>query len=103
MAGNVALIKHSHATTMTGLHVEESIKEAGFPEGTVQLIVVSKDQSNNLITDPRIAGVTITGSTQSGKAVAKLAAEHLKKTVMELGGCDAYIIRDDGNTIVELY
>jgi succinate-semialdehyde dehydrogenase/glutarate-semialdehyde dehydrogenase len=95
MAGNVALIKHSHATTMTGMHVEESFKEAGFPEGTVQLVIISKDQSNNLIEDERIQGITITGSTQSGKAIAKLAASNLKKQVMELGGCDPYIIRDD--------
>jgi len=97
MGGNVALIKHSHATTLTGFNVEESFKEAGFPEGTVQLVIISKDQSNNLIEDERIQGITITGSTESGKAIAKLAASNLKKQVMELGGCDPYIIRDDVN------
>jgi succinate-semialdehyde dehydrogenase/glutarate-semialdehyde dehydrogenase len=95
MAGNVALIKHSHITNMTGMNVEQSFREAGFPEGTVQLVIVTKDQSNKIIADPRIMGVTITGSTSSGKAIAKLAAENLKKQVMELGGCDPYIIRDD--------
>jgi succinate-semialdehyde dehydrogenase/glutarate-semialdehyde dehydrogenase len=94
-AGNVGLIRPSHATTMSGYHVEEAFKEAGFPEGTVQVVLVSKDQSSKLIADPRIMGVTITGSTNAGKAIAKQAAENLKRHVMELGGSDPYIIRED--------
>jgi succinate-semialdehyde dehydrogenase/glutarate-semialdehyde dehydrogenase len=94
-AGNVALIRPSHATTMSGYHVEEAFKEAGFPDGTVQVVLVSKDQASKLIADPRIMGVTITGSTNAGKAIAKQAAENLKRHVMELGGSDPYIIRED--------
>jgi len=94
-AGNVALIRPSHATTLTGYHVAEAIKEAGFPEDTVQVVICSKDQSSKIIADPRVSGVTITGSTNAGKAVAKTAAEHLKRHVMELGGSDPYIIRED--------
>ncbi len=71
--------------------IEELFKESGFPEGVVQVILASKDQVSKLIADDRISGVTITGSVETGKKIAKQAGEHLKKNVMELGGSDACI------------
>jgi succinate-semialdehyde dehydrogenase/glutarate-semialdehyde dehydrogenase len=62
MAGNSALIRHSHNTTRCALYVEEIFKEAGFPEGTVQILLVSKEQVSKVIDDRRIKGVTITGN-----------------------------------------
>jgi len=94
-AGNTALIRPSHATTMSGYHVEEAFKEAGFPEGTVQVVICTKEQTSKIIAHPIIKGVTITGSTNAGRAIAKQAAEQLKKQVMELGGSDPYIVRED--------
>jgi len=95
VAGNVALIRHSHSTTMSAMLIGELFKEAGFPEGVVQILLITKDQVSTLIGDRRIRGVTITGSVSAGRAIAKQAGEHLKKHVMELGGSDAYIICDD--------
>jgi succinate-semialdehyde dehydrogenase/glutarate-semialdehyde dehydrogenase len=97
MAGNVALIRHSHSTMMSALNIESLFKEAGFPEGVVQVLLISKEQVSKLIEDSRIKGVTLTGSVKAGKAVAKQAGEHLKPSVMELGGSDAYIICEDAN------
>jgi len=95
MAGNSALIRHSHATTLTGFHIEESFKEAGFPDGTVQLLLIGREQSAKVIADDRVRGVTLTGSTAAGRQIAKQAAENLKKHVLELGGCDPYIVCED--------
>jgi succinate-semialdehyde dehydrogenase/glutarate-semialdehyde dehydrogenase len=97
MAGNVALIRPSHSTILSGLLLESVFKEAGFPEGAVQILIVSKEQVSKLISDVRIKGVTITGSVKAGKAVAKQAGDNLKKHVMELGGSDAYIICEDAD------
>jgi len=97
MAGNVVLIKHSHDTTMNALQVEALFKEAGFPDGACQILLVDKEQSSKLFSDPRIKGVTVTGSVEAGKSVGKQAGSNIKKTVMELGGSDAYIICEDAD------
>ena len=62
MAGNTALIRHSHNTTRCALYVEQMFKEAGFPENTVQILLITKEQATKVIEDPRIKGVTITGN-----------------------------------------
>jgi len=95
MGGNVALIRHGHSVTLSALLIQDIFKESGFPEGIVQILLASKEQVSKLIADPRIKGVTITGSVEAGKSIAKQAGEHLKKHVMELGGSDAYIICED--------
>jgi len=95
MAGNCCLIRHSHTATLSALLIEDLFREAGFPEGVLQVLLINKDQANKLIADSRIRGITVTGSVNAGKAIAKEAGRHLKKNVMELGGSDGYIICDD--------
>jgi succinate-semialdehyde dehydrogenase/glutarate-semialdehyde dehydrogenase len=97
MAGNACLFRHSHSVSMCAFHLQDIFNEAGFPEGAVQLLMITKDQSNRLISDPRIRGISLTGSTGAGKFVAKLAGENVKPHVMELGGSDAYIICNDAD------
>jgi len=95
MAGNCLLIRHSHNTTMCALLLQDVFAKAGFPEGSFQILLSTKDQLSKLIADPRIKGVSLTGSTRSGKHVAKQCGENVKKHVLELGGSDAYIICGD--------
>jgi succinate-semialdehyde dehydrogenase/glutarate-semialdehyde dehydrogenase len=97
MAGNVAVIKHSHNTTLAALSIEKLFRDAGFPEGVCQILLIGKEQSDKLINDSRIKGVAITGSVEAGRKVAKQAGNALKKQVMELGGSDAYIICQDAD------
>jgi len=97
MAGNVAVIKHSHNTTMSALCIEELFKKAGLPEGVCQILLIEKKQSDRIITDRRIKGVTITGGVEAGRKVAKQSGEAITKHVLELGGSDAYIICDDAD------
>jgi len=95
VAGNTVLVKSAHSTTGCGLLLEESFREAGFPEGIFQSVLITRDQTNRLISDVRIKGCSVTGGVGAGVAIAKLAGENVKKVVMELGGCDAYIVCDD--------
>ncbi len=97
MAGNVCLLKHAPNVTGCALAIEKLFAEAGFPNGTFQVLKLQPDTIAKLIEHPFISGVTLTGSTRAGSSVAEIAGRHLKKTVMELGGSDPYIVLEDAD------
>ncbi|MFN2556579.1 MAG: NAD-dependent succinate-semialdehyde dehydrogenase [Nitriliruptorales bacterium] len=96
-AGNVGLLKHSSNTTGCGVAIEEVFAQAGLPEGGFQTLVIGHGKAAELMADPRIRGVTITGSDRAGRSVASTAGQHLKKTVLELGGSDPCIVLEDAD------
>lgn len=95
MAGNTVVLKHAENVPGCAEAIAALLKEADFPEGVFQSVRVTHEQAAAMIADDRIRGVTLTGSTKAGQAVAEVAARHLKKTVLELGGSDPYLILDD--------
>lgn len=97
MAGNAVILKHAPNVTGCALAIEEIIHKAGVPKQLFRTIVADVDQTQNLIGNPGIVAVTLTGSTRAGKAVASKAGSELKKTVLELGGSDPYIILGDAD------
>jgi len=97
MAGNVALLKHSPNVQKTAEELEKCFAEAGFPEGCFTNLRVDEKQVERIIENDLVKAVTLTGSTKAGKAVAANAGANLKKTVLELGGSDPYIILDDAD------
>ncbi|MCG8373970.1 MAG: NAD-dependent succinate-semialdehyde dehydrogenase [Balneolales bacterium] len=97
MAGNGVILKHSENTSGCALKIEEIIHEAGIPEGLFRTILIDKEKMKPIVQHSGIAAVTLTGSTRAGKAVAAQAGESLKKTVLELGGSDPYLILEDAN------
>ena len=97
MAGNVVLLKHASNVPQCGLIIEDIFKKAGFEEGVFQTLLVRSDKVNNLIDDPRIQAVTITGSTEAGRNVAQRSGLNIKKSVLELGGSDPFIILKDAD------
>ena len=97
MAGNAVILKHSENTTGCALKIEEIIHASGLPSYLFRTIIVSNDNMKPVIQHPGIAAVTLTGSTRAGKIVASQAGEALKKTVLELGGSDPYIILEDAD------
>jgi succinate-semialdehyde dehydrogenase/glutarate-semialdehyde dehydrogenase len=97
MAGNAGVLKHASNVPGCALAIEEVFRDAGFPEGLFKTLLVGSSQVDRLIEHPRIAAVTLTGSTPAGKAVAAKAGSCLKKTVLELGGSDPYLILEDAD------
>lgn len=97
MAGNVMLLKHAANTSRCALEIERVMTEAGAPEGCFGVLLVNGERADELVADPRIAAVTLTGSERSGVAVASAAGEALKKCVLELGGSDAYVVFADAD------
>ena len=97
MAGNGALLKHAPNVPGCGLAIEEIFREAGFPEDLFRTLLIGHERAAELIADPRVRAVTLTGSTQAGKAVARAAAGHVKKCVLELGGSDPCIVLEDAD------
>ena len=97
MAGNAGALKHSSNVTGCALAIEAIFQEAGFPENIFRTLVIGSAKVNAVIENPIIKAVTLTGSTPAGKAVAAAAGGALKKTVLELGGSDPYIILDDAD------
>ena len=95
MGGNVGLLKHASNTPGCALAIAEVFREAGLPEHAFQSLLIPGSQVESVIADPRITAVTLTGSTPAGRAVAAASGKHLKKTVMELGGSDPYLILED--------
>jgi succinate-semialdehyde dehydrogenase/glutarate-semialdehyde dehydrogenase len=96
-AGNVALLKHAANVTGCGLAIEAAFKECGFPSGVFTVLVVRASAIEAIVADRRIAAVTLTGSELAGSSVGAAAAKHLKKSVLELGGSDAYIVLADAD------
>ena len=97
MAGNAGVLKHASNVFGSALAIEEVFREAGFPEHLFRTVLGSASQVPAIIENPRVRAVTLTGSTPAGKAVAAKAGEMLKKTVLELGGSDPYVILDDAD------
>lgn len=95
MAGNAVLLKHAKNVWGMATRVEEMIEEAGFPKNIFRSLFIENDDVEDLIANDKIRGVTLTGSAKAGKSVASCASKHLKKTVLELGGSDPYIVLDD--------
>jgi succinate-semialdehyde dehydrogenase / glutarate-semialdehyde dehydrogenase len=97
MAGNAGVLKHASNVPGCAIAIETIFTEAGFPKGVFRTLLVGSGQVKALIEHPLISAVTLTGSTPAGKAVAAQAGAVIKKTVLELGGSDAYIILEDAD------
>jgi len=97
MSGNVVLLKHAPGVPQCALAFEQVLREAGAPEGVYTNMFLSNDQSGALIDDPRVKGVALTGSERAGEALASRAGRNLKKSTMELGGSDAFVVLDDAD------
>ncbi len=97
MGGNTALLKHASNVPGCAVAIEEIFAEAGFPENVFRTILIPSSKVDMVIKDKRIKAVTLTGSTPAGKSVAVLAGKYLKKTVLELGGSDPYLILEDAD------
>lgn len=97
MTGNTGVLKHASNVQGCAFALEDAFTEAGFPKGVFTNLNVDSDAIKTIIEDKNIIGVTLTGSEPAGKSVAKIAGENLKKTVLELGGSDAYIILEDAD------
>ena len=97
MAGNVVMVKHAGCVPQCAIAFEKLWLEAGAPAGACTNLLISHDQVNQVIDDPRIKGVALTGGVDAAKRVASRAGQNVKKTTMELGGSDAFIVLDDAD------
>src|SRR5881398_1292214 len=96
-AGNVMLLKHSSNVPQAAVAIEEVFREAGLPEGVFQTLLIGSGMVDRIISDRRVAGVTLTGSEAAGAKVAETAGKVLKKTVLELGGSDPFVVLEDAD------
>jgi succinate-semialdehyde dehydrogenase/glutarate-semialdehyde dehydrogenase len=99
MAGNVGLLKHAANVPGTALAIEEAFRDAGFPDGVFTTLMVSSERVKDLIGHPAVRAVTLTGSDRAGREVAAEAGRQLKKTVLELGGSDPFLVLADADPV----
>ncbi|MES4889415.1 NADP-dependent succinic semialdehyde dehydrogenase [Streptomyces sp. NPDC096012] len=92
MAGNVGLLKHASNVPQTALYLEDLFHRAGFPEGCFQTLLIGSGAVDDVLRDERVRAATLTGSEPAGRAVAATAGEMIKKTVLELGGSDPFVV-----------
>lgn len=96
-AGNGAVLKHASNVTGCALEIAKVFADAGFPDGLFQTLLIDHTQSERVIRDPRIRAVSLTGSVAAGRRIGQIAAGELKKSVLELGGSDAYLVLEDAD------
>ncbi|CAO5154325.1 Succinate-semialdehyde dehydrogenase (NADP(+)) [Frankia sp. AiPs1] len=92
MAGNVGLLKHASNVPQCALYLEDLFLRAGFPAGAFQTLLISAGQVESVLRDPRVAAATVTGSEPAGQSVASICGDEIKKTVLELGGSDPFVV-----------
>ncbi|MER5931986.1 NADP-dependent succinic semialdehyde dehydrogenase [Streptomyces sp. NPDC002054] len=92
MAGNVGLLKHASNVPQTAVYLGELFQRAGFPHGCFQTLLIESGAVERVLRDPRVAAATLTGSEPAGRAVASVAGDEVKKTVLELGGSDPFVV-----------
>ncbi|MFD0890718.1 aldehyde dehydrogenase family protein, partial [Streptosporangium algeriense] len=92
MAGNVGLLKHASNVPQTALYLGELFTRAGFPQGCFQTLLIGSSQVERVLRDRRVVAATLTGSEPAGRSVASIAGSEVKKTVLELGGSDPYLV-----------
>ncbi len=97
LAGNVALLKHASNVPQCALAIQDIFEAAGFPKGCFQSLLISGTEANALLADSRIQAVSLTGSEQAGVDIASTAGKHIKKSLLELGGSDPFIVRADAD------
>lgn len=97
MAGNVGVLKHAANVFGSAIHIEEILKEAGLPDGAFQNLIIHHDNIKLVIENPIIKAVTLTGSERAGASVASIAGQNIKKTLLELGGSNAFIVFEDAD------
>ncbi len=97
VAGNAGLLKHASNVPQCALAIETVLRDAGLPEGVFSTLMITASQVEGVIADPRVHAVTLTGSESAGRQVAACAGRHLKKTVLELGGSDPFIVLADAD------
>lgn len=96
-AGNVVILKHASNVPLCAKSIEKVILDAGFPEGVFQTLMISSDRVEKLVRDPKISAISFSGSVKGGSSVASLAGKEIKKTVLELGGSDAFVVMKDAD------
>jgi succinate-semialdehyde dehydrogenase/glutarate-semialdehyde dehydrogenase len=96
-AGNAGILKHAPNVSRCALEIEGVFRDAGFPAGLFQTVLLSNEGAGRVIADGRVRAVTLTGSDRAGSQVAEQAGRHLKKTVLELGGSDPFIVLEDAD------